>query len=202
MESQEQRDQLIGEFESNFLDFAIRRNPLNLAAEQETIKTIADIARGNRAYPANLNDLISAHNYYTAGRFMYHIIVQNDKNFGWTEKDELVRGYLTKEALAQPHNHGQWGFIRTKLCQPIGTPGIDSFIQYLHSIGITDELLVRNIGKQFHLAFWTRNDDNETVETYFANYIKPKLKGSSSVLGLKKRAGLSLIHISEPTRPY
>lgn len=193
MKAQEERIKLIEEIENNYLDYAVRRNPNILEDEQRLIREIADIAKGNKTYPSNLNDQLSTNIYYTANDFLLNLTSRYHKELEWTEKDELITGFLTKATLTQKHCYGHWNLIGNKLSMPFDTPGLDSFLSFIHSLGITDEMITMNVGVNYYSAFSTRNNNNEIVETYFANYIKPKLKDSSSLLGLKKTKGLGSV---------
>ncbi len=193
MKSQEEKNKKINDLENNFIDFAVRRNYKNLDQEKEIIKVIADIARGNKNYPITLNNQMSINHMHTANHFLRDLILRYNNVFQWTEDDELIKGYITKESLAQQHSYSQWNFVRNRLCVPIDTPGVDKFIKYLYKLEVNDEELVKKVGSFFNIAFVCRGGDNKIVETYFANYIKPKLEDKSSLLGLKKTKGLGSI---------
>ncbi|MEM9546717.1 MAG: DUF4132 domain-containing protein [Bacteroidota bacterium] len=193
MLTQKEKIELIDSLEANYLDFAVRSKHQKPEAQQAVIKTISEVAKGNKVYPPTLNSEIATYNHYAAVYYLQQLLTHNYKKFGWAEKDELVKGFLTEAALKKQNNYAEWQFIIKKLIQPAGDRSFDNFMQYLKNAGVTDVELVNKISSSANRAFTTMNSENKLVDTYFASYIKPKLKSTSSFLGLKKTKGLGSV---------
>jgi len=189
----EEKNDFIKKLEEMYLDYAVRRNKDFVEKEQAAIRVISQVARGEINYPSNLNTELLANNYFTARDFLQNICARNFREFNWSEKDELIKGYLTNQTLTQQNNYYQWHYVLNKLSLPAGTPGAESFINFLHSLDISDTEITKRLGANPHASIYTRNEDKEIVETCFAAYIKPKLNASSSFLGLKKTPGLGVV---------
>jgi len=124
------------------------------------------------------------------------LTANNYKIFKWTEKDELIKGYLTKKSISHLTNkssYQQWRFISALMSSPAGDVDVDSFVDFLHNLEVTDEQLVKSLIQYSYNLFKTFNSQKEKVETNFARYANDKLKGKSSFLGLKKTKGLGEI---------
>ena len=195
MQTHQEKIALVNDIESNHLDYALRNNKINPEVEQALIRDIAAAARGEKKLDQPIH-LSLANSYYYSIRSLLGSIINNPDFLSmWSEKDSWIQEIFNSQTIKNPNLYYQWRLIMKVFFQPAGSPGFENWLEYIQSIGLTDEELTLKLGAVNHQAFQTQNADKEIVNTCFAEYIIPKLKSSSSYLGLKKTAGLgSVLH--------
>lgn len=191
MITQEEKIELIEQLEAKYRDESSRRN--NPEVEHTILKEIALIAKGEKKYRSSLISEIYINNYHAAQRFLSELLIWKYDQFNWTEKSEFVKGFLNKNTINSANNRLQWGYIKRKFQLPTGHPTVDDFLEYYKQLDLTDEELTARMARYPEGAFYTKTADQTYEDTCFATYIKPKLKGKSSLLGLKKGQGLGSV---------
>lgn len=148
-------------------------------------------ANGEKKIDAKMINHLFFKNNYALIEFISSILTKNFSdeirtvNF-WSEKDSFIQELFSKENLALD-SYILWNFIQYKIIYS-SLNEIESFISFLENRGASLEVIVEKV-MNYNLLY-TRLGRKEYIESTFATFLKSRLKGSSSLLGLKKTKGI------------
>lgn len=200
---QEAKIEFIENTSRSYIESYSTRNILNKEENISLIKNITSFLKADETIDPLLTfKLRNSNDYRPAIDFVAALLIPGSRfkneNFitskFWSENDAFIKGILTKENLyLGSHLYFLWLFITSKLTSEHGNSS-RNFIDYLHNIGITDEILLQQIMRCSSNPF-VLNDETVAAgeiekESGVAEYLKPLLKDGTSLFGLRKNLGL------------